>query len=58
METLGTLEEFNKKNSKSSNLTVENVFGLSLKVLPNVGKQTVNSILKYFKTFTHLRKKL
>ena len=39
-------------------MTVENVFGLGLKVLPSVGKGTVNTILKYFKSFRSLREKL
>lgn len=58
LPTLGTLERFNKKNGKNKNLTVEDIFGQSLKLIPKVGKETVNNILKYFKTFSSLYQKL
>lgn len=39
---------------KSSKLTIEHIFGLSLKTIPGVGKNSVNEILKYFTSFRSL----
>jgi ERCC4-type nuclease len=42
VKTLGTMEEFAANNGKSCNLTVEQIFGLSLKTVPGVGKASVS----------------
>ena len=54
VETLGTLEDFTLTNGKSSNLTVQQIFGLSLKTIPGVGKSSVNEVLKFFSSFRAL----
>ena len=58
MVTIGTIEEFNKRNSKSRLLTIEQVFGLGLKSFPNVGKQTVSNLIRFFKSYRLLYDKL
>jgi|LakMenEpi03Aug12_release.lakeMendotaPanAssembly.Ray.scaffolds.fasta_scaffold1061289_2 hypothetical protein len=40
--SLGTIEEVTNSNGKASQLTIENIFGLSLKTLPGIGKGAVN----------------
>jgi excinuclease UvrABC nuclease subunit len=32
-------------------MTVEQIFGLSLKTIPGVGRNSVEALLKYFKSF-------
>lgn len=58
IHSLGTIEEVTALNGKASQLTVENIFGLSLKTIPGVGKIAVNEVLKHFRTFRELYTKL
>lgn len=51
MISLGTLEDVINSNGKASQLTIENIFGLSLKTIPGIGKVAVNEVLKHFKCF-------
>lgn len=39
-------------------MTVENVFGFGLKSFPNVGKQTVTNLMRYFKSYYALYQEL
>jgi hypothetical protein len=41
-----------------SQLTVEKIFGLSLKSIPGVGKNSVMTMLKYFRSFREMFMKL
>lgn len=58
IQTLGCLQDFNKINGKNKSMTLEDLFGQCLKLIPKAGKETVNNILKYFKTFVSLHEKL
>jgi len=49
----GTLEQFNEVNAKSY-LTMNNMLGLMLKSLPNVGRSTAISLVGKFGTFRDL----
>ena len=48
---MGTFEEFLQASSKGSRITVKQIFGLSLKTIPGVGKNSVGEVLKYFSSF-------
>lgn len=48
---MGTLGTFVQNSSKSSNITVKQIFGMSLKTIPGVGKNSVGEVLKYFGSF-------
>ena len=56
--SIGSLEDFNRRNSKNRLLTIEQIFGLGLKSFPNVGKQTVSNLLRFFKSYRILYDKL
>lgn len=58
MPIMGTLEEVTAHNGKANQLTVENIFGLSLKTIPGVGKAAVNEVLKHFRSFREIHDKL
>lgn len=55
---LGNLEEVTVMYGKSNQLTVEHIFGLSLKTIPGVGKAAVSEVLKHFRCFRELYDKL
>lgn len=52
--SLGSLEDVISSNGKANQLKVENIFGLSLKTIPGIGKNAVNEVLKHFKCFREL----
>jgi len=45
------MEDVVGSNGKANQLKVENIFGLSLKTIPGIGKNAVSEVLKHFKCF-------
>lgn len=46
-----SFEQFNELNSIQRNFTVGKIFALGLMAIPGVGKNSVTTITKYFKTY-------
>lgn len=58
MATIGSFEAFVQNSAKGSNVTVRQIFGLSLKTIPGVGKNAVGEVLRYFGSFRELHRQL